>query len=92
VSPADATAPQWTVRARFASPLPADAQVRVLWKGFESGADWTASPADLDPDGTYAPRLGGTAGALFAVEVITAAGAWRYPDPMTGVPYISLAP
>jgi len=92
VSPADATAPQWTVRARFASPLPADAQVRVLWKAFESGADWMAAPADLDPDGTYAPRLGGTAGALFAVEVITAAGAWRYPDPMTGVPYISLAP
>jgi hypothetical protein len=93
IDPADPTAPSWTVRARFAQPLPDGATVQVLWKPFESETDWSAVDADQDGDGTFAATIsGGGAGALFAVEVRTADGAWRLPDPVTTMPYVPLAP
>ncbi|HEY6477963.1 MAG TPA: hypothetical protein VI456_15405, partial [Polyangia bacterium] len=93
IDPADPTAPSWAVRARFGVALDTGATVQVLWKPFDSGTDWTAVPADADSDGTFVATIaGGGAGALFAVEVRTAAGAWRLPDPVTAMPYISLAP
>ncbi|HEY4394290.1 MAG TPA: hypothetical protein VGP64_09525 [Polyangia bacterium] len=93
VDPADATAPSWTVRTRFAAPLDANATVAVLWKPFDSETDWTAVPAGADTDGTFVATIaGGGAGAMFAVEVRTANGAWRLPDPIAAMPYIPLAP
>jgi hypothetical protein len=97
IDPADATAPSWTVRVRFAAPLGAGATVAVLWKPFDSETDWTAVAAQPDSNGTgnqsfVATIAGGGAGALFAVEVRTADGAWRLPDPVTTMPYIPLAP
>jgi hypothetical protein len=81
------------VRARFSEPLEAGATVQVLWKPFESAVDWTAAEAALDDDGTFVASIaGGGAGALFAVEVRTTAGAWRLPDPVTTMPYIPLPP
>ena len=57
VDPADPTATTWTVRARFASPLPADATVSVLWKPFDSETDWTAVAASARrPTGLSSPR------------------------------------
>jgi hypothetical protein len=93
IDPADPTAPSWSVRARFSEPLEAGATVQVLWKPFESAVDWTAAEAALDDDGTFVASIaGGGAGALFAVEVRTTAGAWRLPDPVTTMPYIPLPP
>ncbi|HLK88534.1 MAG TPA: hypothetical protein VKZ18_01495 [Polyangia bacterium] len=93
IDPADPTAPVWLVRARFAAPLPDDATVSVLWKPFDSETDWSTVAATPAPDGSFAASIdGGGAGALFAVEVRTAAGAWRLPDPMAGMPYVSLPP
>jgi hypothetical protein len=93
VDPADPTAPSWTVRASFAAALDENATVTVLWKPFDSETDWTAVPADADSDGTFTTTIsGGGAGALFAIEVRTATGAWRLPDPVTTMPYIPLAP
>jgi hypothetical protein len=92
VSPADPNAPSWTVRARFARPLE-DAVVNVLWKPFASETDWKAVPAIRDTDGSFGATVdGGGAGALFAVEVRTSAGAWRLPDPSAAMPYVPLAP
>lgn len=93
IDPADSTAAVWTVRARFASPLPAEATVSVLWKPFDSETDWTAVAASRDADGTFVATIaGGGAGALFAVELVTPDGAWRLPDALTGTPYLSLPP
>lgn len=93
IDPADPTAAVWTVRARFASPLPAEATVSVFWKPFDSETDWTAVAAAPDADGTFVASIaGGGAGALFAVELRTADGAWRLPDALAGTPYLSLPP
>jgi hypothetical protein len=93
IDPADPTAPVWSVRARFATPVPADATVSVLWKPFDSETDWSAVAATPAPDGSFAASItGGGAGALFAIEVRTADGAWRLPDALAGVPYVSLPP
>jgi hypothetical protein len=93
VDPADPTAPSWTVRARFTAPLGAGATAAVLWKPFDSETDWTSVDADEESDGTFVATInGGGAGALFAVEVRTASGAWRLPDPVTTMPYIPLPP
>ena len=93
VTPAIATATNWTVRARFAAALPVNATVRVLWKPFDSERDWTAVDASPAGDGTYTAAVSSDgSGALFAVEVRDAEGAWRYPDPRLTAPYVSLAP
>ena len=97
VTPATATATTWDVAIRFASPPPSGAtaatQVNILWKPFDSQSDWTTVPATAGAGGTFTATVaGGAQGALFAVEVRTAAGAWRYPDPMTTTPYLSVAP
>jgi len=93
VTPAVATATSWSVRARFATALPINATVRVLWKPFESERDWAAVDASPAGDGTYTATITGQGtGALFAVEVRDAEGAWRYPDPRLATPYVSLAP
>jgi hypothetical protein len=93
VTPAVATATSWTVRARFGASLPVNATVRVLWKPFDSERDWTAVDASPAGDGSYTAAVtsDGT-GALFAVEVRDAEGAWRYPDPRLATPYVSLPP
>jgi hypothetical protein len=93
VTPALATAASWTVRARFATALPVNATVRVLWKPFDSERDWAAVDASPAGDGSYTAVVAGEGtGALFAVEVLDAAGAWRYPDPRLSTPYVSLPP
>jgi len=93
VTPAVATATTWSVRARFATALPVNATVRVLWKPFDSERDFTAVDASPAGDGSYTAAVSGEGtGAIFAVEVRTAAGAWRYPDPRIATPYVSLPP
>jgi len=93
VTPAVATAAAWTVRARFATALPVNATVRVLWKPFDSERDFTAVDASPTGDGSYTAAVTGEGtGAMFAVEVRTTAGAWRYPDPRVATPYVSLPP
>ena len=93
VIPAIASAATWSVRARFASAVPADASVRIFWKPFESEKDWVGVDAFPTSGGGYtADIVGGGAGALFAVEIRSAVGAWRYPDPMVETPYVPLAP
>ncbi len=93
VEPADATAPLWTVRVRLAADAPRDAQVNVLWKPFDSETDWSSVAASAQADGSFVATIaGGGAGALFAVEIRSSAGAWRLPDVTTGMPYLSLPP
>ena len=93
VTPAAATATAWTVRARFGAALPVNATVRVLWKPFDSERDWTAVDASPAGDGSYTAAVTGDGtGAMFAVEVRDAEGAWRYPDPRLATPYVSLPP
>ena len=93
VSPALATSPTWLVDARFATPVPPRTIVNVLWKQFDSEKDWVSASAFENSDGGFSSALAGSgAGALFAVEVITPTGAWRYPDAMTSTPYISVPP
>lgn len=91
VDPADPTAPVWTVRARLATPL--SGTVRVLWKPFDSESDWNAVDTLEQSDGSFIAQIaGGGGGALFAVEVLTAGGAWRLPDATATMPYVPLAP
>jgi hypothetical protein len=93
VTPADGRATAWTVRARFGAALPVNATVRVLWKPFDSERDWSGVDASPASDGSYTAAVTseGT-GAMFAVEVRDAEGAWRYPDPRLATPYVSLPP
>jgi hypothetical protein len=87
------SAPSWTVRARFASALPPGATVAMLAKPFDSETDFTSSPATPAADGSFAATIASSsAGGLFAVELRTPDGAWRYPDPLLSTPYISLPP
>ncbi|HET6283920.1 MAG TPA: hypothetical protein VFH73_23395 [Polyangia bacterium] len=92
VNPPDATAATWTVTARLASAAPAGARVRILWKPFASESDWT--PVDATPsNGGYAATIdGGGEGAMFAVEVVSDSGGWRYPDVKIETPYRVLSP
>jgi hypothetical protein len=94
VSPQSATAPSWSVTARFAGALPAGATVRVLWKPFQSEVDWTPVAATQSAGGWSATVPGAGEGAMFAVEVAAPAGApgWRYPDVLSATPYVALAP
>lgn len=81
------------MRARFATAPSINAGVRVLWKPFDSERDWTAVDATPAGDGSYTASITGDGtGALFAVEVRDALGAWRYPDPRLATPYVSLPP
>jgi hypothetical protein len=93
VMPAAATATAWTVRAHFGTALPVNATVRVLWKPFDSERDWAVVDASPAGDGSYTAAVAGEGtGALFAVDVRDAEGAWRYPDPRLATPYVSLPP
>jgi len=93
VTPAVATAASWNVRVRFGAALPVNATVRVLWKPFDSERDFVAVDASPAGDGSYTAAIAGEGtGALFAVEVRNAQGAWRYPDPRLATPYVSLPP
>jgi hypothetical protein len=93
MDPMLASATTWTVRSRLGPSVPADADVRVLWKPFDSEQDWQSVEATREPDGSFSAEVAsqGT-GALFAVEVMTSEGAWRYPDPTVDTPYVPLAP
>jgi hypothetical protein len=93
VDPADPKAATWTVSARLDG-APSGATVNVLWKPFDSEADWTSVPASpLQIDGAWTAKVaGGGAGGLFAVEIRAAGGAWRLPDATVGAPYVSLPP
>jgi hypothetical protein len=93
-TPADGSAPSVVVTARFELPLPADAQVSVLWKPFDSEHDFQAVAAKAVSGGGYQASLPiARAGALFAVEIASpSAGGFRYPDPTRGAPYIALPP
>jgi len=93
ISPMVATAQSWTVTARFEASPSSDAKVNVLWKPFDNDSDWTSVDASPTGDGSYLATIRGNGlGALFAVEVHDAQGAWRYPDPRAATPYVSLAP
>ena len=93
IAPAIPTVTLWTVTARFASTIAPNASVRILWKPFDSEKDWAAVDAIANVDGSYAASIDGDGtGGLFAVEIVTSAGAWRYPDPMIETPYVALAP
>jgi hypothetical protein len=93
MDPMLASVTTWTVRSRLGPSVPADADVRVLWKPFDSEQDWQSVEATREPDGSFSAEVAsqGT-GALFAVEVMTSEGAWRYPDPTVDTPYVPLAP
>jgi hypothetical protein len=81
------------VRVRFSSPLPAGATVAVLGKPFDSETDFSPVAATAAADGSFTATVTTAgAGGLFAVEVRTPTGAWRYPDPLTSTPYISVPP
>ena len=81
------------MRVRFGAALPVNATVRVLWKPFDSERDFVAVDASPAGDGSYTAAIAGEGtGALFAVEVRNAQGAWRYPDPRLATPYVSLPP
>jgi hypothetical protein len=84
----------WTVSARFATPLPSGATVDVLAKPFQSETDFSAVGATEAADGTWSATIPGSksSGGLFAVEVHTPDGAWRYPDPLTTAPYVAVPP
>jgi hypothetical protein len=93
VTPFDPVAAAWSVSVRFASPLPADARIRILWKPFAGETDWTSIDATSSSDGSYSASIsGGGAGGLFATEVLSAQGGWRYPDSERETPYLSLPP
>ena len=67
--------------------------MNVLWKPFDSEKDWVSTAASRRADGSYGAAVAGNGeGALFAVEVRTTGGAWRYPDALTTTPYVSVAP
>jgi hypothetical protein len=102
VTPATPAATVWHVTITLAATPPAGTSVSVLWKPLTTTINWSAQPAaavgnvyeadvpNLLPDG--GPGNGG----LFAAEVVPppASGArgWRYPSPLTTVPYISIPP
>ncbi len=94
ITPNDASAPEWTVTATFANPVPKGTVVKILHRTFNSqGGGWGS--ADASGNGTtYTARVPGThEGAMFAVEVNAGPGlAWRYPDVLKEVPYRPLAP
>ena len=92
VSPPDPAAASWTVTARLSRPPPSGTQVRILWKPFHSQTDWRVAAATATADGFAATITGGGQGALFAAEVVTDVGGWRYPDASRATPYIVLAP
>jgi hypothetical protein len=93
VTPFDPAAATWLVRAHFATAVPTNALVRVLWKPFQSEVDWSVVDTTAAGDGSYSASVaGGGAGGLFAVEVLSAQGGWRYPDPERETPYLSLPP
>jgi hypothetical protein len=93
VTPRDARAPSWTVKAQLAAQVPAGATVELLLKPFASHHDWRAVPMILD-GAAYTATVPGTGeGAMFAIEVGGAiAEGWRYPDVLEETPYQSLAP
>jgi hypothetical protein len=92
-SPADATAQSWQVAVTLGASPPAGATVRVLWKPFDSEADWAAVDATGSGTAWSATVAGGGAGALFAVEIAGATGqGWRLPDMTLETPYRALAP
>ncbi len=93
IEPRDPTAAAWTVTAHLAGPVPAGAQVRVLWKSFDSGADWQAVDTVPGDDGGFAATIsGGGAGGQFAAEIVSDVGGWRYPNAVIETPYVVLPP
>ena len=93
IVPSDPAAATWLVRVSFTAAVPADAKVRVLWKPFQSEVDWSVVGTTAAGVGSYSASVaGGGAGGLFAVEVLSAQGGWRYPDPERETPYLSLPP
>jgi hypothetical protein len=93
VTPNDPTAPSWTVAVALAAPPPAGAEVRVLWKPFDSETDWTPVAANGSGTSWSAHVAGGGAGGMFAVEIAGGPGlGWRLPDVMLETPYRAVAP
>ncbi len=78
------------VSVRFELPLPPDARVNLLYKRFEGNVDWIAIPAETSGD-SYRVTAPGPSG-LYAVEVATRGGGWRYPDVFQGAPYVAVSP
>jgi hypothetical protein len=93
IVPSDPAAATWLVRVTFTAAVPADAKVNVLWKPFQSEVDWSVVDTIAAGDESYSASVsGGGAGGLFAVEVLSAQGGWRYPEPERETPYLSLPP
>ena len=93
VTPANPTAPTWTVAVSLASAPPQGAVVRILWKPFDSETDWTAVDASGAGTAWRATFAGGGGGGAFAVEIVGPPGqGWRLPDVLKETPYRVLAP
>ncbi len=94
VTPADPVAPSWAVRATLGAALPVGATANVLWKPFDSTVDWTSVPAVVSGADVSATVRGDGRGGLFALELIQPGrpNGWRYPDALTGAPYLSVPP
>ena len=90
------------VEARFAHDPPPGAVVHVLWKEFSGFADWHESHAPREGDVFRAHVPKADNAGFFAVEVQPVQGhgsgpwpvpsGWRYPDVLSGAPYVSVAP
>jgi len=81
------------MRITFTAAVPANTKVNVLWKPFQSEVDWSVVDTIAAGDESYSASVsGGGAGGLFAVEVLSAQGGWRYPEPERETPYLSLPP
>jgi hypothetical protein len=92
VTPADALATQWTATVTVPG-APDGTTVSVMAKAFASTVDWATIPTVRSGDTYTCPVPGTGTGGQFAAEIVEPGGpAWREPDPMVTMPYVSLAP
>ena len=90
--PAAAGGP-WSVALTFKDPVPAGAEVRVLYKAFSGKADWQSAAASGEGRAFSASIPGLGPAAFFAAEVtVGPALGFRYPDALATAPYVVVAP
>jgi hypothetical protein len=95
ITPADPSAPEWSVTATLGDTLPDGSVVNVLWKPFSGTADWRSLPASRIGNGgpVYQATIdGGGQGGMFAIEILGTRLGWRYPYVVQETPYRTLSP
>lgn len=93
VDPLTPMAAERGVTATLSEEPPSGAAVNLLWKPFHSHEDWRSIPMTGRGTQWNARVMVPGAGAMFAVEVVGAAGVGRrLPDVVNGVPYVVVAP